>query len=117
MRVVALFKLERTVLVEVEEAFNSLNILNFIVEDLPLKQDILEDKDGCNVYDEHARGDSEKPGCEAGTDVGRAKRFHCSGSRRIKPTPRKVCSNLTGNGSSILRRRRVICTSMTLSIG
>src|SRR5215471_4827563 len=42
---------------------------------------------------------------------------HPRSRRRTKPTPRTVWSSFTVKGSSILRRRRAIETSMTLSRG
>ena len=45
------------------------------------------------------------------------KAIYAGSSRSVKPTPRTVWSSFRSNPSSILRRSRAMCTSMTLSIG
>src|SRR5262245_20642038 len=73
-----------------------------------------EDADGEKTDDERQCG--RVPQREAGAYRGDGDP-HPRSRRRTKPTPRTVWSSFTGNGSSILRRRRAIDTSMTLSSG
>jgi hypothetical protein len=117
VRVVALFEAKCAMGVKVKQALYRLHILDLVMKYLPFKQNVLEDEDSRDVDREDAGKDSNEPNGNTSADVGGVKKLHCPGSRRMKPTPRRVCRSLTGNGSSILRRRRVICTSITLSIG
>src|SRR5215472_13276519 len=76
--------------------------------------DEVENAHGENADDERQRtGVPERESCA----YARRMELHSGSPPSMNPTPRTVCSSFFSYGSSSLRRRRAIVTSMTLSKG
>src|SRR5579864_7424739 len=102
---------------EVEETLYSLQVLHLGMVKLLLQLPILKKTRSANVGRKQDTENGNVPERKAASDVSkRDGHFFVPSIRITKPTPRTVCRSLTGQGSSILRRMRAICTSITLSI-
>src|SRR4029434_4105919 len=75
-------------------------------------------EDRRRIHGEHERHGGDVPQRQLHADAMRSPpACHGSPSRSMKPTPRTVWINFTERSRSTLRRRRAMCTSMTLSSG
>src|SRR5579875_962142 len=103
--------------VEVEQAFHCLHILDLVMKDLALDGFVLECEDQAHIEGQNQSKNEHVPESEPGAELVSQRARHACGSRRLKPSPLMVCRIFVGKGSSTLRRRRAIWTSMTLSNG
>src|SRR5205814_6976749 len=86
--------------------------------ELPMERDAHEQEGRSDVDGEHRGEDRDVPQREAGPDMaGPQAHGQEVESPIMNPTPRTVWISLGSAVSSTLRRRRAMCTSMTLSRG